>query len=603
MPGIFGIVSRDIAQLNRFHATSMRDSRFNHDVKRTSTCLIGSHAFEGSGIIEDQRRVVAVDGEFGIYQALADSPDVLYAHVDGKIATSGKCKGNLCVLDKVNETIHLVSDLLGCFPLYYAIVKDVFVFSSRQKSLGMYLSDSHDAVGIVEFYLGGCTFNDRTFYRKIRRVRPGEIVSVDLRTLEHRVDSYSKLWATEPYVDTRTQLVDHAAELLTKSIDLEQNTLLMMSAGWDSRSILAAGIASGKAGRFTAYSHGDIHSRELGIVERITKRAKIDLVKQSIDGRMYAIDILRNDLDYSENAICPHWHWAGELARTFGVRQITAGIYGEAFGGHYGPPMVLRGSSKMLSIAKYLLHPQDPDPRDLRPDEAFQNAARLLKFTGVHKLWFISDDFWEQSVSHITEKLNEDIESALLRYQRRGVTTPENYIEAFITEHRGSQYVNSQLLSCRHYVDICLPFADRELMEFATKLPFREKVHNRLNQAVLRRIAPELLDFPMAATLLPARNPIILQEASRAARKMLEGVNWKLHRMSKGLIGQPRMAWVDYQFLAHGNILSDVIDSLKQPYWDKQKMKSAVEKLGRASFHPTADMLMKLLTIDYCLDT
>ena len=135
-----------------------------------------------------------------------------------------------------------------------------------------------------------------------------------------------------------------------------------------------------------------------------------------------------------------------------------------------------------------------------------------------------------------------------------------------------------------------------------TTLPFEEKVHNILNQAVIKKIAPELLEFPMAATLLSAKHPIILQEASRAARKILEGLKWKAHRMSKGLISEPRLGWVNFQFLSNNNNLYDVIDFLTQPYWDKKRMQVNLRKLSHTSLHPTSDMLMKILTIDHCLD-
>jgi hypothetical protein len=133
-------------------------------------------------------------------------------------------------------------------------------------------------------------------------------------------------------------------------------------------------------------------------------------------------------------------------------------------------------------------------------------------------------------------------------------------------------------------------------------LPFEKKVHNILNQAVTKSIAPELLKYPMAATLLSANHSIISQEASRAARKAIEAGLWSMHRLSKGIIKEPRMGWPNFQFLAEGDIVMDIIDTLKQPHWDKKKMKTWVNKIDHASYHPLSDMLMKMLTVDYCLN-
>lgn len=602
MPGIFGIVSRDSEQRNRFYETCKNYSPFSYATKQASDYCIGSHAFHGKGVIEDQQRIVAVDGEFEIYQTLADSPDLLYKYNDVSISTSQKCKGNLCVVDKDSGMLYLATDLLGCFPLYYTVTKDAFIFSSHLKSLGKYLSDKHDLAGIVEFFLGGYTFNDRTLYKNIRRLRPGEIIKLNRRTLEISIDNYSRLWTTKSNIESRKKLIDHASALLKESIDLNQRTLLMMSAGWDSRTILAAGIANNKTDQILAYSHGDLLSRELGIVDRISKCMNINLVTQSIHADMYAMDTLRDNLRHTENTIFPHWHWAGKRAKELGVQKITAGVYGEAFGGHYGPPMVLHGASKIYSTGKYLLNLPHSDQRDLQPEEALQKAFALLEHTNIRKPWFISDEFWQAEAEQTGKTLNEDIQSILRRYQARGIVALENLLEAFITEHRGSQYIAAQLLSCRHQVDVCLPFADRNFIEFATTLPFEEKVHNILNQAVIKKISPELLKFPMAATLLSAKHSIILQEASRAARKTLEGLKWKAHRMSKGLISEPRLGWVNFKFLSNNNSLYDVIDSLTQPYWDKKKMHANLRNLSHTSLHPTSDMLMKILSIDHCLD-
>ena len=601
MPGIFGMVSRDSEQRNRFYEICRSYSPFSYAITQTPDCHIGSHAFRGKGIVEDKQRIVAVDGEFEIYQTLADSADLLYKYNDVSISVSQKCKGNLCVVDKDGGTLYLATDLLGCFPLYYAITRDAFIFSSRLKSLGKYLADKHDIAGIAEFFLGGYTFDDRTLYKNIRCVRPGEVIKINLQSLEISIDNYSKLWTTRSNTQSREKLIDQASELLKESIDLHPRTLLMMSAGWDSRTILAAGMANNKINQFLAYSHGDLLSRELGIVDRISRGMNISLVTQSIHADMYAMDALRDNLRHTENAIFPYWHWAGKRANELGVQQITAGVYGEAFGGHYGPPMVLRGAGKIYSTGKYLLNLPHTDQWNLQPEEALQKALSLLKRTNIRKPWFVADEFWHE-IEQINNTLNQDIESVLRRYQARGIATPENLIEAFVTEHRGSRYITAQLLSCRHQVDVCLPFADRNFIEFATTLPFEEKVHNILNQAVIKKIAPELLEFPMAATLLSAKHPIILQEASRAARKILEGLKWKAHRMSKGLISEPRLGWVNFQFLSNNNNLYDVIDSLTQPYWDKKKMQANLRNLSHTSLHPTSDMLMKILTIDHCLD-
>ena len=601
MPGLFGIISSDTEQVKRFSELCQSYSPFIYKIIQASSYCIGALAFQGKGILENPQHVISVDGEYSIYQSLANSPEELFS-VNGKhIKPTERCKGNLCILDKVRGDLHLATDILGSFPLYYSISNNAFIFSSRIKAIAHFLNAEHDNTGIMEFVFNGNNINNRTYFKGIHRCRAGEILTLNTNNLNLKIDNYSKLWTVQADIESSNNLVEHASALLKNSFDSDQRTMLMMSAGWDSRTLLAAGMASRNTENFKAYAHGDISCREIEIVSRICKDSGTRLFKQALSSEMYSPERLQENLNLTENVVFPHWHFAGERAKDLGIQQITAGVYGEAFGGHYGPPWLLHGSAKIISVGKYLLNLHRSHSDKPKTNDARNETAALLKIASLKKLWFISDDYWDSYANEILQQYNQDIDNTLLNYQQRGIETTENYIEAYTTEQRGAQYINAQLLSCRHHADICLPFADRSFIEFATRLPFETKVHNKLNQAVIKSIAPELLNYPMAATLLTAKHSIINQEASRAARKALELGLWKIHKLSKGRIEEPRLGWPNFQFLAEGDTIMDIIDSLEQPYWDKNKMKTWVNNRNNTDYHPLSDMLMKLLSVDYCL--
>ena len=601
MPGLFGIISTDTEQLKYFSELYQSYSPLTHKIVKTSSYCIGSHTFQGKGILESAQHVISVDGEYDIYQALAHSPQELFNNNGEHIKPTEKCKGTLFVLDKIHETIYLATDILGSFPVYYAISKNSFIFSSRIKPIAHFLNAEHDHAGIMEFVFNGNNINNRTYFKGIYRCRAGEILTLNINDLNLKIENYSKLWAKKPNTEPSSNLIEQASLLLINSFDSEKHTMLMMSAGWDSRTILAAGLATGRAENFKAYAHGDTSCREIEIVSRICNDSGTELFKQALSSEMYSPDRLQDNLNLTENVVFPHWHLAGERARDLDIQQITAGIFGETFGGHYGPPCILQGSKKILSVGKYLLNLHRFNSNKSQKGDAIKEAAALLQMPSINKLWFISDEYWDTYIDEILQQYNQDVDDILSHYQQRGIETLENYVEAYTTEQRGSQYIAAQLLSCRHYTDICLPFADRNYIEFATRLPFEIKVHNRLNQSVIKSIAPELLKYPMAATLLSANHSIISQEASRAARKALDASRWKMHKLSKGRIKEPRMGWPNFKFLAEDDSIMDVIDSLNQPYWDKNKMKTWVNTIEHADYHPLSDMLMKLLTVDHCL--
>jgi hypothetical protein len=279
----------------------------------------------------------------------------------------------------------------------------------------------------------------------------------------------------------------------------------------------------------------------------------------------------------------------------------TAGVYGEVLGGHYGRAMLLQGSAKMLEVLRGLLGRVADTPRA----SAAQLTAlrRFLHLTHLPRPWSVRQDWWE--AAHIdANDVNADIDRDLDRLKNRGVCTIDQFIEAYVSEHRGSQYINAQIRSCRAHTDVTLPFTDRRLLELTTAVPLGVKIHNRINRELLQRYAPSLLRYPMAATLAAGGRPLLVQEASRLARKALELGQWRVHSATGGRVAAPHLSWVNFEFLRSGAELSSIIEDLRAPLWDKPAMFRQVQALARNAAvptHPMSDQMMKIYTIDLAL--
>ena len=346
MPGMYGIVSNDIEQRARFCEINQAYSPYNYEVKESPHCRIAAHAFQGEGVVEYAQKVIAVDGDYSIYRLLSTCPESLYDFKGQNLVLSSRCTGSICIFDMKRGTLYLAADLLNSFPLYYSANKNAFIFSSRIKPLGKFLNAAKDNTGIFEYLLNGYNIDVRTFYDGVYRVRAGELIKVNINTLEYDVMSLSKLWTSTTRVQSIEQLVEKASQLLKKSFPVNASTMLMMSAGWDSRTILAAGLLSDHVENLTAYTHGDLSSREVNIVDRMCEDNKIKLIKQPICSEMFAAEVLQKNLNYAENVVFPYWHWAGERAKEHDFKAIAAGVYGEALGGHYGPPWARKRCKK-----------------------------------------------------------------------------------------------------------------------------------------------------------------------------------------------------------------------------------------------------------------
>src|SRR5690606_31186720 len=122
----------------------------------------------------------------------------------------------------------------------------------------------------------------------------------------------------------------------------ERRGAVMMSGGWDSRTLLAAVRVSCLANTI-GYTHGDLDSRELDLAERVTARAGVAWHGEPIDARVFEPAALHSQFQRTESVMFPHWAHSGRVLAQSGNSFVASGVYGEVLGGHYGRAMLLGG--------------------------------------------------------------------------------------------------------------------------------------------------------------------------------------------------------------------------------------------------------------------
>jgi hypothetical protein len=307
----------------------------------------------------------------------------------------------------------------------------------------------------------------------------------------------------------------------------------------------------------------------------------------------YDLDYLRDGFDRIENVQFPEWQRAGQVLSKRGIKCVSAGVYGEVLGGHYGTTMVLRGGRKMVALLKEMWG---------RSEDLEVDPAAFFKLSEERLPWYLNGDAWPETV---VDEINRDVDSAFERLRERGVSTNGQLLEAFITEFRGTQYINGQLLACRAFTDVVLPYADREAMLIASQIPIKAKVHNMVNREILRRHDPRFLRTATGATLVPAGYPIVLQETTRAMRRGYEHLRWRLHFATRGRTEPPRFGWWNLEFLRNGEFLGALASDLRSDLWDNAAIQKHVadtkrwEPETRTRIKP--HMLLRVYTVDLML--
>jgi hypothetical protein len=397
-------------------------------------------------------------------------------------------------------------------------------------------------------------------------------------------------------------LIDRLSVAVGQTFEASARPALMMSGGWDSRTLAAIASIRTDIPTPLAYSHGDTGSRELRISGEVAARCGMPFMAGPLDASIFEIDALRVGFARTENVVFPHWHAAGRRLDAKGIDVVAAGIFGEVLGGHYGSGMILHGLKKVRAVLGAVLGLGLPDGG--LASESLDRLTQLFAPKALRRPWYAADSWWPGGALLVSQ-LRGDVHRDLERLIERGVRKTDHLVEAYITQRRAAHYIAAQLLSCRAVIDVGMPFIDRELLLRASTLPLHAKIHNRLNRGIVASTRASLLDLPLAATFVDAGAPILAREASRWIRREMEDRAWKRHFASGGRVGPPRYAWANFEFVRSARCLEPIAEDLRLPIWDRTEIARQLEILAASGWnrpaHPMVDMMMKIYTVDLML--
>lgn len=582
--------------------------------------MLGGHAFgEARAVLGAIDGVTfAVDGEASVYPAAAGyaarRQPTLFTTTGGELRLTDHCNGNVAVVEPAGVW-HLGVSSLSSFPMYYSQLGGGLTFSTLLRPLAgalEYTGCRPDMIGAAQWLRrGNYMFGRRTFYSGVSRLLPGQVLKYE--PAEDRLTVYetSDLW-TGGY-DARFSSPDRATEVcweellsaLRKHVEPHWRTGLMMSGGWDSRVLLAGLRETFGPETIECLSHGDPGSREIAIVRQACETSGL-AARVANTAEAYDLGALETGFTRVETVTGPEWLYSGKVFAEMGLQAATAGTYGEILGGDQGPDDLKHGLSKIPALARELLRFPIGDT-DVRPVD-ISVVREAFTVTTLSRPWYFLPAAWE-AIPSPTEEINADLEWNLDRLLRRGVQNQNQLLEAFLVESRQVQFTSRQLLSCRTAIDVSIPYADTRFVRLLASLPWSLKYHRSIMRGMLEQHARDLLKIPVAAALVPANAPILVQEASRLLRRTDERTRWRLTNLTRGRAPYPRYSWWWYEFLNNGEFLRDLVDDLRCDLWDRAAIQQRLlDTLDRrpslATCSPVGDLaahLLRVSTVDRML--
>jgi hypothetical protein len=289
-------------------------------------------------------------------------------------------QGTLLSYESSHSRLTVISDTLGTAAVFYGQKGDSgYLISNRLE----HVVDTQCTVcwlSVQQYLCYGYTLQNQTFFKEISQSRPNEQLTLsyknnlpELTCTSHDITHQKQRSLTEA-------AVGQMAQSLIKCIQSYSPGVLMMSAGWDSRTLLI----NGPDPYVSAYSHGDLSSREIQITQRLTGRMRLDHIFSEINRFDFPPALLEEMLEETGFCLFPIWYLASKRLASLYDAPLISGVLGEFLGGHYG--VMSFGTRWQKALAAILLLNNKP-LSEQRIKETVWNFA-----TPPQAHWFLTDE-------------------------------------------------------------------------------------------------------------------------------------------------------------------------------------------------------------------
>lgn len=503
-------------------------------------------------------------------------------------------RGVLVAIPPKKHCVRIINDCYGSNSVYFRDKPNVdgLVLAT---SLSCFSCKDMDWVSFYQFLSYGYTIGKDTLISDVSRLMANSLLKIGIEGAQVYIEKtpLDNFWITDE--EPVAKKIENMIDVLRSEASSLDNVQIMMSGGWDSRLLLA----SLKEGSPALYTHGNLESRETAIVKDISNLCGLDLFEKSFSEIVFSRALFERYLKKNDSIMFAHWSPGAELASDKGL-VLTAGTFGEFLGGHYGTLNMLGGSKKYLLLLMHIFGLGEFFDKRLQDKFDSEVIYNLLRSGGYGAFWMIREEVRAAlREKDLVGQSNERLKGVLSSYSEQGTLDPQTLFERFYTEHRGGRYINLQLTNAASHNKYRNIYTNRDLVRIASSIPFGYRAHNKINKLIINKIAPELLHFPMAATLSNASRPLLIQEGSRALRKFVEkkGYAYSVYKRASRY-GDRSFGWNSFVDVVNPSLVDNLDGILSWTFWDEERIRQKVVGDSGSNRYSLFDMLSKAGTIN-----
>lgn len=491
---------------------------------------------------EDNRYCIVFNGEiynhFEIREGLkdkytfkssSDTETILYGYSEYGVELFNKLNGifAIAIYDSFTKDLIIVRDQFGVKPLYYYHKGDVFMFSSEIKSMLEFpgFDKELDSKGILQYIRFLWSPGERTAFKYVKKLHPCHYIKLNVAQPE-KIDlvKYYTIPFTGEY-DQKTEeewidaLDNKLFEAVKRQLLSDVPIGFFLSGGLDSSAIVAMAKKAmpEKAIKCYTVDSGSKSQEDEGFADdlfyakKVAKHLNVDLeIVVGKENIMDGFDKMVWHLDEPQADVAPlHVLNICTQARKDGFKVLLGGTGGDdVFSGYrrhqalYYEKYIQFIPSPIVSICQFILnkfHSANPKIRRVKKiffDLNRSTTERLLGYFSWISLAsskkLLSENLFIKSAGFDSMEVLEDT----FKYipNEKSLLNKMLYLELkyFLPDHN-LNYTDK--LSMAVGVEVRVPFLDKELVEFSTKIPPRLKMKGTTTKYLLKKVMERYLPY------------------------------------------------------------------------------------------------------------
>ena len=422
------------------------------------------------------------------------------------------------VFDRRRRRLFLARDPFGKKPLFYAGQGNLFAFASEIDALLLHpdLNPAPDRQGLKKYFAYGFFPAPFTPYRAIRKLPGGHRMTVDLQSRETKIDRY---WAFRIEPDTpppggpeqwADELRHQLSEAVKRRLESDVPMGVLLSGGIDSGAILALAAQHIPKDEIHAYTMGfdEASYDESGYARTVAGHVGVHhhIDACTLESARLEIDSLLDRLDepLGDSSVLPTF-----LVSRFARKDVTVALGGdggdELFAG-YDPFQALAPTSLYARLVPRPLHGMLEHMAGLLPrsDRNLSLDFKIRRWLrGARQKPSLWNPLWMGALGpeEISELFGEPTTAedlyaeAIEQWESGGTKNNVDKTLEFFTNFylQDDILVKADRASMQVSLEVRSPFLDRDLVDFARRLPSGVKYRNGQRKYLLKQALRGLL--------------------------------------------------------------------------------------------------------------